>query len=436
MLDFIGVSLGFTCVSAVFGVNKKIRSTKKDGYNTCVFDTMISNYEGIIDCINNDFEGFCDPNNLELININTDYAIYPHWEQPLNEQWVYNKKYKFLFNHESPGHANLYLTQQWESIDYYIKNNFENFIIKYNKRINNFRNYINSGKFIIFIINKYDNNVYELERTLFLKYPKLNFKIITVICNIRDTEIFHRNILRMMKFENNEIENIFTKRATICNNEYNSDKNNKFSKNEELLLYYKNSVLTKSHINQHLNVVKYYSEKCSSVLELGLTVYTIGITASVILGMEQNNYPNNLFTGIFEISLGQELQYLKNITNINMNILKEREINIKVEDLQNHDMLIINSWFTYKHVKYNLENFGKIINNYIIICATTIHEHEDHPLYISGEYTPVRDFSEYPYDNKKGLGEAIKEFLEDHTEWVLYERHYNNYGMTILKKMQ
>lgn len=51
-------------------------------------------------------------------------------------------------------------------------------------------------------------------------------------------------------------------------------------------------------------------------------------------------------------------------------------------------MLIINSWFTYKHVKYNLENFGKIINNYIIICATTIHEYEDHPLYISGQYSP------------------------------------------------
>ena len=39
-----------------------------------------------------------------------------------------NTKYNFLFNHESPGHANLFQTQNWEGGKFhYIDNDFTNF---------------------------------------------------------------------------------------------------------------------------------------------------------------------------------------------------------------------------------------------------------------------------------------------------------------------
>jgi hypothetical protein len=44
-----GISLGWNCSSAVYGVSSGIRNTKQNGYKTCPFDGMITNYKGIVD---------------------------------------------------------------------------------------------------------------------------------------------------------------------------------------------------------------------------------------------------------------------------------------------------------------------------------------------------------------------------------------------------
>ena len=58
-----GISLGWNCHSAINGVALGFRNIKSNGYKTCPFDEMISNYKGI----NDDFEYFCDIKYLELI---------------------------------------------------------------------------------------------------------------------------------------------------------------------------------------------------------------------------------------------------------------------------------------------------------------------------------------------------------------------------------
>ena len=69
---------------------------------------------------NDDFKYLCDTNYLTLKTVGTDVLIY-------------NTKYKFIFNHESPGHSNLYITQKWtKGINHYVMNNYEEFINRYN----------------------------------------------------------------------------------------------------------------------------------------------------------------------------------------------------------------------------------------------------------------------------------------------------------------
>lgn len=164
----IPISLGFLSDSRIH-ISKKYNLTKENSYKSCPFDLMMSNYKGVIDCINDDFQGFCDLNNIELKTIyNPD------------ELWIYNKKYKFLFNHESPGHGDLYKNQGWSlGINHFVDNNYENFILRYEKRINNFRNYLNSDNHIIFILNRYNNNLNdlaELNDVIKNKYPNLSFE--------------------------------------------------------------------------------------------------------------------------------------------------------------------------------------------------------------------------------------------------------------------
>lgn len=162
----IGVSLGNVCHSAVWGVNNGLRKSKQDGYNTCPFDLMVSNYKGIVECIKDDFKHFCDPKHLVV------------------KHQLQNSYYKFGFNHECPNNKKLFLKQKWpEGNDHFTKNNYKNFKERYNKRIQSFKKYLNDkNNYIIFIIQfKYDKqpdkNLTELRDALKLKYPHLKYEI-------------------------------------------------------------------------------------------------------------------------------------------------------------------------------------------------------------------------------------------------------------------
>ena len=85
-MNKVGISLGWNCYSAIYGVNNNIRTKKTDGYNTCPFDEMVSNYNGIVKCIEDDFQYFYDENYLSLKELPNEYQIN-------------NSKYNFWFNH-------------------------------------------------------------------------------------------------------------------------------------------------------------------------------------------------------------------------------------------------------------------------------------------------------------------------------------------------
>lgn len=173
-----GISLGWNCSAAQEGLFLELRKNKSNGYNTGPFDMMISNYIGLCKCIEDDFKYFCDPNYLELRPAPKMSKHIPN--QKDDELWVYNTYYNFVFNQESPYHGNLYLNETWSSPFHFVENNFENFIKRYNKRIDNFRNYLNGDNFIDFILVRYNSVPYELENVLKEKYPHLKFKIHTI----------------------------------------------------------------------------------------------------------------------------------------------------------------------------------------------------------------------------------------------------------------
>jgi hypothetical protein len=171
-LEKIGISLGNVCYSAVYAYQHHYRTSKINGYNTCVFDLMGSNYRGIIKCIIEDFQNFTNPDFLIL--------------DPISG-CIINTYYNFGFNHETPGHSELYLKEKWpEGTNHFINNNYLHFIERYNNRINNFKNYLNNtNNFITFIIQfKHEENsnddCKELREAFAIKYPNLKYKIIII----------------------------------------------------------------------------------------------------------------------------------------------------------------------------------------------------------------------------------------------------------------
>jgi hypothetical protein len=193
-MNVVGISLGMNCDAAVWGVENGVRMTKAKGYKTCPFDEMISNYPGLIECIKDNFKYFCDPNYLTLIET-TDVP------------YIYNTKYKFIYNHESPGHANLHITEKWpEGKNHYINNNYKHFIERYTQRIQSFRNYLSCSKNVItFIISRYNTlqtDLVELHEALRMHYPNLSYHIKPLF--ITNERV--RNTLRLMKFDEDHPE--------------------------------------------------------------------------------------------------------------------------------------------------------------------------------------------------------------------------------------
>jgi hypothetical protein len=199
-MNNIGISLGYNCHSASWGVTNALRKTKKEGYQTCPFDAMLSNYPGIIKCIEDNFEFFCNPNYLQIVKVGNEYQLT-------------NTYYNFFFNHESPGHGDLYIKQSWpEGKNHFINNNYQHFINRYLGRIQNFKDYLNDkNNFITFILHRYksnDENVNELHEVIKRKYPQIKYKIIFI--ELVDTLDFYIGVHTQMGFtkDDNEIKRI------------------------------------------------------------------------------------------------------------------------------------------------------------------------------------------------------------------------------------
>jgi hypothetical protein len=169
----VGISLGWNCYSAMHGVDVGLRQTKYNGYKTCPFDEMVTNYEGIVQCINDGLDPLTNPEYLRVIHLPADARHNAH------DDLIHHSKYKFWFNHESPGHANLYLSQNWPGgKEHYIANNYEKFRERYNRRIENLRAYCTSGDRVNFLITRFDAPMPELHDAISSTWPNLSYSII------------------------------------------------------------------------------------------------------------------------------------------------------------------------------------------------------------------------------------------------------------------
>jgi hypothetical protein len=196
-MEHVGISLGWNCYSAMYAVEKGLRQTKQNGYKTCPFDKMVSNYKGLVQCLSDNFSHFYDETCITLLKVND------------HESTIYNTKYNFAFNHESPGHADLHICENWEGgINHFVDNNYHFLKERYQRRIDNFRNYLSDpNNFISFVItswNKSQDDIIDLKQAIETHYPKLKYQIIIV--NDPHGKEYYIDHLKYMNFTEDDYE--------------------------------------------------------------------------------------------------------------------------------------------------------------------------------------------------------------------------------------
>lgn len=72
MTDNIGISIGWDCGPASYGCQHQLRKYKSEGYMTCPFDLMITNYNGIVEFFKDDCQYLTNLDYIELKTINRD----------------------------------------------------------------------------------------------------------------------------------------------------------------------------------------------------------------------------------------------------------------------------------------------------------------------------------------------------------------------------
>jgi hypothetical protein len=197
MASRVGISLGWNCNSAMHGAEHGIRARKQYGYKTCPFDKMISNFDGIVECIKDDFAYFTDEKYLSINATNPA------------DLCIMNIKYRFGFNHESPGHADLYKKELWsEGINHFICDEYKNFKIRYQNRINNFRNYLsdpnNHITFIVTTWDKKEEDMKPLKDALAIRHPNLSYEF--VILNDPNGKEYFLQHMRSLGYKDDEYE--------------------------------------------------------------------------------------------------------------------------------------------------------------------------------------------------------------------------------------
>jgi hypothetical protein len=194
---------------------------------------------------------------------------------------------------------------------------------------------------------------------------------------------------------------------------------------------------TPSNINEHISVLADYSEKCTSIAELG--VNEMISTWAFIKGLRFNKKKKKNLICVDLAGKPQAFDKISELAKKNKITMEFIEGDSGTVELPKVDLLFIDTTHHYGQLKRELENHHSRVNKYIIMHNTDV-DGEFGEVVRMCYYFDVQEMNkQFGYSMKdmcRGLQPAIDEFLLEHPEWKIEQQLHNNNGMTILAKTQ
>lgn len=183
-----------------------------------------------------------------------------------------------------------------------------------------------------------------------------------------------------------------------------------------------------SDIFEHLPVLREYSSKCSTVVECG--VRNIVSSYAFACGLKNNSQNKYVLVDPYKSNQIDNFLKLCKTENVNASFVNQSDLECPLVET---DLLFIDTWHVYGHLKRELAYWHSSVRKYIIMHDTTVDEWIGETIRNRWNAVEQSAKSGIPVDEiNKGLWPAIVEFLQSNPEWKIEKRYTNNNGLTIL----
>lgn len=186
-----------------------------------------------------------------------------------------------------------------------------------------------------------------------------------------------------------------------------------------------------SDIYEHLPILKEYASKCEHITECGVR----SVVSSYAFAEGLKGKPNNKLIQV-DLDKSGNVTVFQNeckAEGINTIFYEQSDLECPLEET---DLLFIDTWHIYGHLKRELARWHIYAKKYIIMHDTTVDEWEGETIRMRMNAEQQSKDSGYSIEEiNKGIWPAVEEFLQGHPEWTIEKRYINNNGLTILARV-
>lgn len=187
---------------------------------------------------------------------------------------------------------------------------------------------------------------------------------------------------------------------------------------------------TRSDINEHLPTLRTLATECRHITEAGVRsvvssyAFATALKGKVDHTLVQVDLKKSANVTTFQAECAAE--------GVNTVFYEESDLTCPVAET---DLLFIDTWHIYGHLKRELARWHSYAKTYIVLHDTTVDEWTGETIRCGWDAVAQSKASGIPVEEiNKGLWPAVEEFLKEHPEWHLAKRYTNNNGLTILKR--
>ena len=196
---------------------------------------------------------------------------------------------------------------------------------------------------------------------------------------------------------------------------------------------YKRECNRSSDINEHLPTLRAYAAQVGSVAEMG--VRSVVSTWAFLQGLLESTAQKKrlLCLDIADVPSMSIICQAVKADGIDMSFIKGDSAKTPIEAV---DLLFIDTWHVYGHLKRELALHCDKVAKYIIMHDTTLDAIHGESIRAGWNTAKQAAESGYPETEiRRGLQPAIGEFLAAHPEWKVREVFTNNNGLTVLERV-